>query len=1311
MNTFTKMYCAFALTLFLYSVGYTQSVPNELARQINRFNTTAFMQHSELLQPVHSIEKSNLQQKYTQYVTASDYFELRPKQLQQLYQQKNDLLTLQLPQINAQDIVLKLMRVKVLSEDFELVDQDGHSLMTEVEIPVFYQGIIEGDNNSLVSINIYSERITGLVANDEGNFTLASLPEEEYIVVFYNSKNLQEQRQFNCGTSDDEAVLYEEETLYSKSLLTDQCVQIHVTCDNSLLELFNNNITHLSNYVYDIFSQSVAIYKNEQINIQLSGLQIWTRPDPFIDNNDASDFLHQFSQQQEDYYNGRLSYLLTGRSIENGVGGIASSLNALCHDFIERPDCNVSCGPYAYNEITRILLLLPDYSLPVFLFSHEIGHLLGSPHTHACKWFSDKSAIDGCGTVEGYCDQPPLPSQNSGTIMSYCHNNVGTRFNNGFGYSPGQLIRQRVANADCLCDCDYNAPAYTTDTDKLKTPHTKDSTITQVAIYDVQSKTTTYEYLENDGNINAAVYESGFNTGIFKDEIDLDNLAKGFSDYNRIPQLEMTYLPYRMLVKLIGKLPGTGINSCHECTGTLIAPNVVLTSGSCIYSQTAQDFFTTMSAYSSYTGAGSCAEGFSQWKDAEAFRLLYFSNWSEDANREYNYGLIILDRPIGAITGWLSPANSLYYNLVNNTFTSMGFPLNCYSGLYAYSASGKFDNVYNESMRTNNDSHTRIEGAPKIIFPNIYGVEAVDPGYSGTYSIRMTDFRVDLINDRVRQYQSSTVNLTPLYTTTESRGNQFGYIGSFSPGESLSEAGFQYLIHNTSKADFAYDPANFFEVKVYLSEDKIITEDDHQIGKFSHFAEVKSLATQWQDFAYNTIVPWDIPTGQFYYVGVKMMINDANLADNTTRPEDVGRLYILPMVVPNNVVELNCGDTYTGNGDDAFSKIDYYECKDITPLTYNENGDGGEIWHKVTLTEPADINIILNDFNNIVVWIDPIGTPTCLSKNQYLENASVGEHYFLVDRLAAGEEYSIEVECISQDFCSTANISNDAIPITCGQTINHTRTIESNRISGYGCDDRNWDGVESIFSINLTDDLTTLNVTTSNSPKLFIYDCTQTTCLATEFKSVDVDLSAGTYYIIAEASSQTFNITAECSSVFIASDACVEERIITSQTPVDTFFQAASIISSTAVIDQPERVTYRASEAIHLNAGFIVKAGSQFLATIGDCLGFDSPNRTVERSFAEAANESSTAAIELKIFPNPARSTTTISLKNIPANNVRLHLFNNTGTLQRNIELPSTISDNLYNFQLNTTPLPNGIYWLRLVTDQEIITHRLIVMN
>jgi hypothetical protein len=95
----------------------------------------------------------------------------------------------------------------------------------------------------------------------------------------------------------------------------------------------------------------------------------------------------------------------------------------------------------------------------VMVITHEMGHLMGSNHTHACVWNGNNTAIDGCAAVEGDCARPGNPPT-GGTIMSYCHlQGVGINFNKGFGPQPTAVILNKIANAgSCLDEEEIDNP-------------------------------------------------------------------------------------------------------------------------------------------------------------------------------------------------------------------------------------------------------------------------------------------------------------------------------------------------------------------------------------------------------------------------------------------------------------------------------------------------------------------------------------------------------------------------------------------------------------------------------------------------------------------------------------------------------------------------------------------------------------------------------------------------------------------------------------------------------------------------------------
>jgi len=125
------------------------------------------------------------------------------------------------------------------------------------------------------------------------------------------------------------------------------------------------------------------------------------------------------------------------------VGGGIAWLNVLC-----ATNNGGAFGPYAVSgAMSSNVVPFPIFSWNVMVVAHELGHNVGSPHTHDCSWNGNGTQVDDCGPVAGYdtsCYDPndPILPSNGGTIMSYCHlvSGVGINFNNGFGPEAGGLL-------------------------------------------------------------------------------------------------------------------------------------------------------------------------------------------------------------------------------------------------------------------------------------------------------------------------------------------------------------------------------------------------------------------------------------------------------------------------------------------------------------------------------------------------------------------------------------------------------------------------------------------------------------------------------------------------------------------------------------------------------------------------------------------------------------------------------------------------------------------------------------------------------
>ncbi|HKQ78271.1 MAG TPA: M12 family metallo-peptidase [Blastocatellia bacterium] len=352
-------------------------------------------------------------------------------------------MTLRLPNPSGKgdSVELELTRVNIFAEGFTVITSSSNGQPVDYEKSTHYRGTVKGAPGSLAAISVLSDEVVGLYSTPEqGNFVLGRLggdnPNNTHIL--YSQADMKMQNPQVCETKDDGAIIPPEDLLDQGANLAGGCVRIYVEADN---DLFQNkgSVTNTVNYLTAVFNQSATLYANDGITVSLSQVFVWDTTSPYTSSSSGT-LLSQF-QSFRNSFNGDLAHLVALR----GGGGIAAGFNAFCNTSTDARQC--------FSGINATFSNVPTYSWTVEVFTHEMGHLMGSRHTQACVWNGNNTAIDGCAAVEGGCARPGIPT-NGGTIMSYCHlTSAGINFTLGFGPQPGALIRNRVTAAPCIAGC------------------------------------------------------------------------------------------------------------------------------------------------------------------------------------------------------------------------------------------------------------------------------------------------------------------------------------------------------------------------------------------------------------------------------------------------------------------------------------------------------------------------------------------------------------------------------------------------------------------------------------------------------------------------------------------------------------------------------------------------------------------------------------------------------------------------------------------------------------------------------------------
>ena len=178
-------------------------------------------------------------------------------------------------------------------------------------------------------------------------------------------------------------------------------------------------MTQTTNWITSLHNIIGTLYSDVNIPTALSDILIWQQTDPYTGS--TFDKLELF-RDTRNAINGDLAHLL-----DTPITGGVAYINSLCQT-----------NRYAYSGPSISYNTLPTYSWAVNVVAHEMGHSVGSPHTHACFWNGNDSAIDSCGPNNGYsegCDNGPNPNKwrNHYELLSF---RINSRRKFSFRISP-----------------------------------------------------------------------------------------------------------------------------------------------------------------------------------------------------------------------------------------------------------------------------------------------------------------------------------------------------------------------------------------------------------------------------------------------------------------------------------------------------------------------------------------------------------------------------------------------------------------------------------------------------------------------------------------------------------------------------------------------------------------------------------------------------------------------------------------------------------------------------------------------------------
>lgn len=177
-----------------------------------------------------------------------------------------------------------------------------------------------------------------------------------------------------------------------------------------------------------------------------------------------------------------------------------------------------------------------------------------------------------------------------------------------------------------------------------------------------------------EAEVPTAEDEWKLETSVAGPEEEADYQIIGRDD--RVPVRNTTKVPFRYICKL--EIYWAGSRRPGGCTGTLIAPNKVLTAAHCLFSRRGSGFPRRIRVIPGKNGQGRTRRqepfGFALSRRIDVSREWRIARTTTSA-RAFDYGVITLDRPIGRRVGWWRHiASKSKAFLLHNRIYTFGYP-------------------------------------------------------------------------------------------------------------------------------------------------------------------------------------------------------------------------------------------------------------------------------------------------------------------------------------------------------------------------------------------------------------------------------------------------------------------------------------------------------------------------------------------------------------------------------------------------------------------------------------------------------------
>ena len=436
MKTWFSFFLIFFISVISLSAQISHPVQNKEAEKSSDFGD------QELF--TKTIDKEQ-HSRITSEKNAQEY-ELNHTMLRKIFSGSETNITT-LVKRGEEQLTIILQETEILSKNV-IVRTSSGEILPSIQPVKCYLGRLKG-KAGWATLTLTEDDAVFIIADATGNFEITPGERGKYSGAYATMLPLE----FNEPYDFDEHDPTPDPTHVKSGSRYGNCLELFIECDYHAFTTNGSSIPATNLWITRIMTNVVAVYNIHEVPLIISDILIWNTPDPYVGGSNLSAMNQLFVNNRQNNYTGRVAMLFSTRNLG---GGLAHGIGGFCAQYPQFP------GPFCTNtSLEPSNASFPAYSYNTYLVSHELGHVLGLRHSHACVWNGNYTQVDDCGnvyadqnnqTIEGEsCFDEENPILPPGTIMSHCHllPGVGINLASGFGTVIGQRLYENYTFSDC----------------------------------------------------------------------------------------------------------------------------------------------------------------------------------------------------------------------------------------------------------------------------------------------------------------------------------------------------------------------------------------------------------------------------------------------------------------------------------------------------------------------------------------------------------------------------------------------------------------------------------------------------------------------------------------------------------------------------------------------------------------------------------------------------------------------------------------------------------------------------------------------